>query len=101
MEMVLFVLSAAIVIVAACALIEMVVVVHKCRYVHHLYAEREYWRTQAEDKDELLDRIEVLNSNLDRLRPKYDADECKCPNSTNGDNVSKSMDSTPNDSTAA
>lgn len=85
MEMVIMILSVALVMAMVCVVMEMVVVVHKCRYVRHVYAEREYWRTQAEDKDELLDRIEILNANLDRLRPKYDTDECKCHNNANGD----------------
>lgn len=98
MEMVIFILSAALVIAMTCVVMEMVVVVHKCRYARHVYAEREYWRTQAEDKDELLDRIAILNANLDRLRPKYDADECKCRNNTNGDNAA---DGAPNGDAAA
>lgn len=98
MERVILIMAVALVIVVACVLIEMVVVAHKCRRVHYLVGDRDYWRSMAEDNDELLDRISILNANLDRLRPKYDADECKCHNNTASDNA---KDGTPDDDTAA
>lgn len=81
MDSIVLILSASLLAATICIVIEAVALALKCRAVRRFARIADYYQDKAEDGEELLDRIEILNANLDRLIVKSDRglpSGCEC-----------------------